>query len=402
MKTAKVTIIFTFLFITSSNVFSSWKPAALNGKNVTALAFSSGKLFVGTEKAGIYCYENHSATRIGIDSLVDATVRCIEVFDRGNIIIAGTDIGLFVYSEKSASSWIKNDQIESLGIQAMLRYHDSLLFVVTDKKVYLSKISGDSMATDLNFEAIDVSNTLPSETRNLQLRCITMFRDTLFIGSIFSESESSWGGILRSNDNGKTWSQFNDGFEMDKPGIQSLVAFLEQFNSKQPSYLADVIIDINTKESAVFRKTGNDAVWERVPALNNKRINELYVTYFSNSKIALEHVATDSGVYKKSNNIWDEIDNLANVNSIVSNDDGLTGDGYTILFAGTTTGLYENGEVVLFKKKQKVRQNQLEKGPDNHSLIISPNKVKGLAAGARVIPDPNSNNPVSLQGKTIK
>jgi hypothetical protein len=40
--------------------------------------------------------------------------------------------------------------------------------------------------------------------------------------------------------------------------------------------------------------------------------------------------------------------------------------------------------------------------PDHHSLIIPLNKAKGLAAGARIIWDRNSNNPVSLQGKTVR
>ncbi len=402
MKTTTITFIITFLFLTNSTVFSSWKPAALNGTNVTALAFNSGKLFVGTEKTGIYRYENHSASRIGADSLMGATVRCIEVFDRGNTIIAGTDIGLFSYSEKSGSSWIKNNQIGSLDVQAMLRYHDSLFFVVTDKKVHMSKVTTD-LATDLDFKVLDVSSTLPPGFRDLELRCITKLRDTLFLGSILTGSKSSWGGILRSIDNGNTWNGFNSGWTgMDLQGIQSLAVFLEQFNSKQPTYLADAIVGTDNKESAVFRKTGNDATWERIPALNNRHVNQLYVTFFSNSKVALEHVATDSGIYKDSNGIWKKIDNLTDVNTIISNDDGSTGDGYTILFAGTTTGLYENEDVVLIKKKSKSPAKSIQKTPDHHSLIIPLNKSNGSAAGAQIISDRNSNNPVSLQGKTVR
>lgn len=402
MKTTTFTFIVSFLFLTNSTVFSLWKPAALNGTNVTSLAFNSGKLFVGTEKAGIYRYENNSASRIGTDSLMGASVRCIEVFDRGNIIIASTDIGLFSYSEKSGSSWTKNNQIGSSEVQAMLRYHDSLFFVVTNKKVHISKVTAD-LAADLDFKVLDVSSTLPPSTRDLEFRCITMLRDSLFLGSILTGSKSSWGGILRSIDNGNTWNGFNNGWTgIEQQGFQSLAVFLEQFNSKQPTYLADVIVDISKGESAVFRKTGNDANWERVPALDNKRVNQLYITFFSNSKIALEHAATDDGIYKNSNGIWSKIDNLTNVNTIVGNDDGSTGDGYTTLFAGTTTGLYENDEIVLIKKKLKSPAKTIKKIPDHHSLIIPLNKVKGSAAGVRIVSEQNSNNPISLQGKTVR
>jgi hypothetical protein len=402
MKTNTFTFVVVFLFLINSAAFSLWKPAALSGTNVTALVYKSDLLFVGTEKAGIYRYENHTASRIGSDSLMGSTVRCIEVFKKGDIIIAGTDKGLFSFSIKSGSRWTKNDQVEPASVQALLRYHDSLFFVVTDKKVYVSTIKADSLAADLNFEVLNVSSALPPGIKDLELRCISMFRDTLFIGSIFTESNSSWGGILRSIDNGKTWSGFNNGWTgVALPGIQSLAVFQEQFNSKQPTFLANAIVDISKEESAVFRKKGSDATWERVAGLNNRCVNQVYVTFFSNSKVALEHVAADSGVYKNSNGVWNKIDNLTGVNIVIGNDDGSTGVGYTILFAGTTTGLHENLESVIIKKNTTSPTKSVQKTP-HHSLIIQPKKVKSSAAGWRIISDRNSNAPVSPQGKFIR
>lgn len=402
MKTNTLPLIFIVFILTSGTVFSSWKPVALGERNINALVYKSNALFVGTENAGVYRYEKDTASRIGDNSLSSSNVLCIEVFKKGDIIVAGTNNGLFVYSKNPNNLWVKNDQLGSSAVRALLRYQDSLFFAVTNKTVYVASVKSDSLAADLDFKGIDVSGALPSVTRDLELRCITMFRDTLFLGSVYSGSNSSWGGILRSIDNGKTWGVFNSGWEnMNSPSIKSLAVYTNKFSAKAPTYLATAIVDINSGESAVFRRTGSEATWERVVDLDNRQVNQVYITFYSNSLIALEHVASDSGVYKNSNNTWNKIGNLTSCKSVMSNDDGSTGVGYSKLYAGTANGLYENSEVVLVKKKSK-KPVETSNKISVHSTSLSLKKVEGSAAGVRIISDRDNKNPVSLLGKSCR
>jgi len=66
-------------------------------------------------------------------------------------------------------------------------------------------------------------------------------------------------------------------------------------------------------------------------------------------------VASDSGIYKCSNNTWNRIGNLTDCKCVMSNDDGSTGLGYSKLYAGTAKGLYENSEAVIIKKNPENR-----------------------------------------------
>lgn len=336
----------------------SWHRIALNGIEVTALhRGATDEMIVGTVGQGAYRYRNGVAEPIlsndpATDSVMKKrTVHCLAVGE--NRIVAGTDSGLYIYEPAPSRppGWKSVPGIPRTAIRALHRPFSSGLFIATDGEVYRTELSG--VPTVLKIDTLHIADALPPCCKSAKIRCLTSCRGVIYCGSIWSECNSSWAGILRSNDSGKTWEEFNDGWKGGPmPGIRSLTVYYPRCNSQKPAFLAAAEYSPLNSANDVFFRENESKSWDTAGGLHNKGMRFVYVTYISESDIAVRHAAGEEGVFRDTKGTLVRLGDLTGVNALLADVENNGGPLYDSLFAGAKDGLYLYSDI-----KTRVERN---------------------------------------------
>jgi len=175
----------------------SEKNEGINTAIVNTINIFGNNIYIGTRNSGVFRSSDNGERweNIGLQGNIVLTMtKC------GDKIFAGTDDGVFLYSE-SEDSWIE----KSSGL--------------TETKIYELIASGDSILAGGYggfYHSIDKGENWVEKNEGMPRACINGI--TKYYDNIFAETEES--GIYLSTDRGNNWIAQNNGITIDM-GIRS-------------------------------------------------------------------------------------------------------------------------------------------------------------------------------------
>jgi hypothetical protein len=355
MKTALWALVMFFAFSGISHAAMSWKQVGLAGEEITSLYLADkqvgwGRLYAGTAGHGVYIQQNDSLLPLrgllgGTEAMDSLTVNCLLAPEGSSLVFAGTNHGLHVYNyAMGAPRWLPVTGIPETNVDAMVLTQDRRLFVSCGSQIYRTHLDSFTVLWNgVQWDTLTVWDILAPGYQSPRFRCLLAdpYNDsTLYAGSIFDGSRSSWMGVVRSPDYGETWELWDQGLTggtYGAPDVFSLEAYKTFWNSPV-TYLAGT-------EDNVWLRGEKDTAWAswKSSGLESKQIRDVAATAYTKSSVARLYAATDSGVYAYdygTNQIqWNMINsglpavavNALAPNRIVECDS---------LYAGTADGLY--------------------------------------------------------------
>ena len=186
-------------------------------------------------------------------------------------VYAGTTAGLFK-SVNGGSSWkpiLKNSIINSIIVHPA---DSSLIFAGTDDTgVMISRDGGDTFSpSNQGFSHRQIS----ALARNNRTPVNTIY--------IAVAMDREYGGFFYSEDQGKTWSQFNDGLEESAPWITSIL----------PSSLSGKIF-LGTRDG-IYSGTPGAAAWTLLKSSAKLKINQIAYAGPAESRLL---IAAEDGLF---------------------------------------------------------------------------------------------------------
>lgn len=272
----------------STNGGLNWSSTSFS-KTVYSLVISSGVVYAGTQRDGIYYSANNGANWIQL-GLAGKTVRFIKVV--GSTIYAATDTTGIYYTTDYGISWlsltplpISNSNIYSLQIIGT-----NFLVGIDNYSVLLSTNNGISWVTKL-FGRVK-TNSIAATT-----------------GILFAGTE--YNGVYKSTNQGSNW----------------VLTTLQRIKAKVIYIVNPNTILVGTTDGSThFRSTNGGSNWTTM--------------YIPGTVKAFHTVSSDKILAGTSNNIYISTNNGSSWNSIFTTGANCFTTLNGILFAGTTNGIY--------------------------------------------------------------
>jgi len=290
----------------STNSGANWESLGLDTVGVVCIEITPTYIFVGSDGYGVFKSQTNfiawSQENIGLTNTFVYSLK----YD-GTYIYAGTWGGGIFRKDVSGLSWSTvNNGLTHWGVFALTLGSSSNIFAGTDGGVFLSTNSGGSWTkrfsgmANLNVYALCVSPNIS--------------------GKIFAGTSD---GVSMTTNEGITWNSINNG--LSNLTVQTLEAI-------------DTSILAGTYGGGVFKTTDmNFTSW--IPMNAGLSGSGLYVNKLHRSiATSLLYTATYNGVYVYNNNQWIRISNGLGSSWVYS----IISIGSTVLFAGTSSGVYRS------------------------------------------------------------
>ncbi len=284
---------------TSINNGDTWTffSNGFSGK-ITAIAFYSNFIFAGTDN-GVYRSSDNGANWVAINNGITILQVTSLAISPGGVIYAGTldytnYSGGIYRSVNNGDTWtsIKNGMPFPAVISLSILPNGSILAGQTIAHgIYLSTNNGDLWTRVVN------------EDRNVNTFAVNS-AGVVFAGYI--------GGVMRSLDNGNTWTTINSG--LTSPWIYAL-----SINLSSGEIFAGGLA--TSGGTAAFHSTNNGDTWTPINGLPVSFVHSILIT--SGNII----IGSDAGTFRSTNNggNWSEINNgiiASNVSCLAINSSG--------------------------------------------------------------------------------
>lgn len=295
----------SIMLLSSWIIGGEWERVALEGIEVTAIDIKTSNNFteiiVGTNGEGIYKYDDQNST---ITPFYTSYLDSFELFMRninsvyiGLNCFTGTDSGLYYYFisdcltcdyDYDSSGWERIYDIPAEPVTAITG-RDDTIFAATRGEIYRSSNGG------YQWEALNADSALPEMQRIPYFTSLTLNeygKMSIYAGSMSIISISPWSGVLISLNMGETWAVHNGGLIPPAISVYSLCFYKEIFSDTIGYYACGT-------DKGVFTYRPMALSWTRLKPgiLDSHKVNDLFVTTYSNSDIPELFACTDSGAY---------------------------------------------------------------------------------------------------------
>jgi hypothetical protein len=369
----KLSILFCLILALAAFCAPSWKKIGLDQTEVTALCPSPSGLFIGTKGHGVFMFQNDTsgpvqslmATDPDMDTL---TVHTLKVFGGGWHVCAGTNHGLlFYFFTMAVPRWMQVTDVPATHVRAIALAQDSILFAATHNNIYRVVDTTQYFSFNTKWDTLNPSAYLPPRSFPSFRSLLTDPENSaaLYAGSVFAGMLDAWSGVVRTADLGRTWEEYNWGWELNRPSITTLDAF-------RPYFMDSTLYLAGSERMGIFSKTRNQRSWSTydVSLPESGGIHQVYSTYRTRSLWARVHAATDSGVliysYPDTDMVFMRMGPglpAIRVNAVAAN----RNIDYDSLFAGTADGLY------LYAEHDDVKTEIAANGGNMGRISASPN-----------------------------
>ncbi|MFW5959916.1 MAG: hypothetical protein ACOCSE_02220, partial [Chitinivibrionales bacterium] len=231
-----------------------WKCVGLEGTEVTSIIRVDEKdsenfsyYLIGTGGQGVYIKRGEEIKPIESNifterplAIESAEVYALEVMN--NCIFAATDKGVWRYPLPESvaeyetdngtfmlSHWILCDipatdiyDLEILNVREAEIPGRRYIVATSDDSIYRGHfvheinreeaeeiINVESLYT-MEWEILPATDTLPNGINDANFRTLLNYRNNIYAGSVLGLSNSSWSGILKTEDNGMTWGVWEE------------------------------------------------------------------------------------------------------------------------------------------------------------------------------------------------
>jgi photosystem II stability/assembly factor-like uncharacterized protein len=237
---------------------------ALQNSGITSIAINDYDLIAGARGGIVYLSLDNGINWVGIDTLktVDSIpganfvlIPSIKLYCNGDIIFAGANNTIKSNIDVSTDGGIKwKDRDTSFHLNVNdFTSSDQTVYAATTKGIYSTTDNG----TTWNF--VYDGNGNKDESQNVT--CI--FAKDSYLFASFSDE-----GFMRSDDNGKSWTQLNN--ELTNRGVSSLAAIGSNIFASAFQFPGD-------SSGGIYLSTNDGTSWETVNnGLTNHMVNFIY------------------------------------------------------------------------------------------------------------------------------